>query len=172
MSPHLAVAETGAEQPVFFSKEKRAAERQCPSTLTALVDRMLRDLPSYINRVRIRAGITQSSVLLAAKPEFEPLPLSILPVLPSQTQPQEVKQVFFTTLMRRYDSGRIAQVQEYHWVFLTPSEKGWQFVMMYSMIGTYPATAEHPPLPPRSSSDGSVAVALKAWLEDCHTGNL
>jgi hypothetical protein len=138
---------------------------------------MLLDLPSYINRVRIRAGITKSSILLAAKPEFKPLPLSPLSALPSQPQPRDVKQVFFTTLMRRYDSGRITQIQEYHWLFLTQSEltqsqQGWQFVMLYSAIGPYPATPEQPPLPPRNSSDGSVAVALKTWLEDCRTGNL
>jgi hypothetical protein len=133
---------------------------------------MLPDLPSYINRVRTRAEITQSYILLAAKPEFEPLPLSGLSSLPLETQSTGVKQVFFTTLMRRYDGGRIANLQEYHWVFLTPQQNDWQFVMMYSAIGVYPAKADQPPLPPRNSSDGSVAQAIKAWLTDCQTGNL
>jgi hypothetical protein len=144
----------------------------CPSTLPNLIDRMLPDLPSYINRVRISAGITKSYILLAAKPELEPLAPSWLTMLPSQTQANEVKQVFFTTLMRRYDGGRIANLQEYHWVFLARQPQGWQFVMMYSTLGVYPATAEQPPLPPRNSSDGSVAQAIKTWLRDCRSGNL
>jgi hypothetical protein len=148
----------------------------CPSTLPALIDRMLPDLPSYINRVRIGAGITKSYILLAAKPDLEPLPLSLPTMLPSPVQASEVKQVFFTTLMRRYDGGRIANLQEYHWVFLSQQPPNltpdWQFVMMYSTLGVYPATAEHPPLPPRNSSDGSVAQAIKTWLKDCRSGNL
>jgi hypothetical protein len=80
--------------------------------------------------------------------------------------------VFFTTLMRRYDGGRIANLQEYHWVFLAQQPQGWQLVMMYSTIGVYPARADQPPLPPRNSSEGSVAQALQAWLKDCRTGNL
>lgn len=133
---------------------------------------MLPDLPSYINRVRTRADITQSYILLAAKPEFEPLPLSGLSALPSDTQSAGAKQVFFTTLMRRYDGGRISNLQEYHWVFLTQQQNDWQLVMMYSTIGVYPAQTDQPPLPPRNSSDGSVAQAIKAWLTDCQTGNL
>lgn len=140
--------------------------------MPTLIGRMLPDLPSYINRVRIGAGITKSYILLAAKPEFEPLALFNLSALPLETQTSEVKQVFFTTLMRRYDGGRISNLQEYHWVFLTQQPKDWQFVMMYSTIGVYPARADQPPLAPRNSSDGSVAQAVKAWLKDCHSGNL
>lgn len=146
--------------------------QQCPGSLNELVDRMLPDLPSYINRVRTRAGITKSYIVLAARPEFEPLPLSPSADLPPQTQSSEVKQVFFTTLMRRYEGRRIANLQEYHWVFFAGRPQDWQFAMMYSTIGVYPAATSQPPLPPRSSSDGSVAVAIKAWLADCRTGNL
>jgi hypothetical protein len=144
----------------------------CPSILPALIDRMLPDLPSYINRVRIGAGITKSYILLAAKPELEPLSPSWLTTLPAPAQASEVKQVFFTTLMRRYDGGRITNLQEYHWVFLAQQPQDWQLVMMYSTLGVYPATAEQPPLPPRDSSDGSVAQAIKTWLRDCHSGNV
>jgi hypothetical protein len=167
---------TAAAKPVFrqpSSPETAAVStQQCPSTLTALIDRMLPDLPSYINRVRIRSGITKSYIVLAAKPEFAPLPLSSSLDLPPQTQSSEVKQVFFTTLMRRYEGRSIANLQEYHWVFFAGRQQDWQLAMMYSTIGVYPATASQPPLPPRNSSDGSVAVAIKAWLADCHTGNL
>jgi hypothetical protein len=138
---------------------------QCPTDLATLVDRMLRNLPSYINRVRTRAGIRKSYVVLAARPEFEPLPLS------GATPPtsENTQQVFFTTLMRRYEGDRITYLQEYHWVFLTPSAQGWQLAMMYSTIGSYPANADQPPLPPRNSSDGSVAQSIRDWLSDCQS---
>jgi hypothetical protein len=110
---------------------------------------MLQKLPSYINRVRTRAGIRKSYVVLAARPEFEPLPLS--GITPSSTV-EKTQQVFFTTLMRRYERDRISYLQEYHWVFLTPSTQGWQLVMMYSTLGPYPANTDQPPLPPRNSS--------------------
>jgi hypothetical protein len=136
------------------------------------MDRMLPDLPSYINRIRIGAGISKSYILLAAKPDFAPLTPSNFSGLPVATQSSGVQQVFFTTLMRRYDGGLIANIQEYHWVFLVQQPKDWQLVMMYSTLGIYPATPDRPPLAPRNSSDGSVAQAIKAWLEDCRSGNL
>jgi hypothetical protein len=173
LNPPPALADRGANQMALPTATLGSA---CPSILPALIDRMLPDLPSYINRVRISAGITKSYILLAAKPELEPLALSGLTTSPAQTQSSEVKQVFFTTLMRRYDEGRIANLQEYHWIFLAQQPQGspqnWQLVMMYSTLGVYPATAEQPPLPPRNSSDGSVAQAIKTWLRDCRSGNL
>jgi hypothetical protein len=140
--------------------------QQCPRELPKLIEQMLPDLPSYINRTRTRAGITKSYVVLAAKPEFEPLSLT-----PSLSTPQTTQQVFFTTLMRRYDRDRITYLQEYHWVFLTQTPQDWRYVMMYSTLGPYPA-AQRPTLPPRNSSDGSVAQAIQDWLADCQTGLL
>ncbi|WP_404790404.1 hypothetical protein [Altericista sp. CCNU0014] len=167
MSP--AVAESGSGS---SPAERSPLARACPSTLSALAERMLPDLPGYINRVRIRAGIATSYILLAAKPEFEPLALSNPADLPPEVQSADVKQFFFTTLMRRYDSGRVSNLQEYHWLFLARQHQDWQFVTMYSTIGVYPAAIDRPPLPPRNSSDGSAAQAIKTWLRDCQTGNL
>jgi hypothetical protein len=157
---------------VLMANPTLSPSSECPSTLPTLMDRMLPDLPSYINRVRIGAGISKSYVLLAAKPDFDPLTPSNFSGLSVETQASGVRQVFFTTLMHRYDGGRIANLQEYHWVFLAQQPKDWQLVMMYSTLGVYPATPEQPPLAPRNSSDGSVAQAIKAWLEDCRSGNL
>jgi hypothetical protein len=172
LSSHLASAQQSSGQ--VLTTAATPLGQVCPSTLPTLIDRMLLDLPSYINRVRISAGIRRSYVLLAARPEFEPLPLSRFSTLPSDTQSgtSSVKQIFFTTLMRRYDSGRITNLQEYHWLFLAQPPKEWQFVMLYSTIGAYPAKADQPPLPPRNSSDASVAVAIKTWLNDCRSGTL
>jgi hypothetical protein len=141
----------------------------CSAELPMLLDQMLRNLPSYINRVRTRAGIRKSYVVLAARPEFEPLPLA---GVPSPSTTEKTQQVFFTMLVRRYDHDRISYLQEYHWVFLTPSAQGWQLVMMYSTLGPYPARSEQPPLPPRNSSNGSVAQAIQDWLSACNDSAL
>jgi hypothetical protein len=146
----------------------------CPQDITALTTRLLQDLPSYINRVRIRAGITKSYIMLAARPEFDPLPLLNVPVLPTEQATPTLQQLFFTTLMRRYERNRIAYLQEYHWAFLAQdptSQKTWQLALMYSALGPYPAQGR-PPLAPRNSSTGSVAEAMRDWLRDCQTGGL
>jgi hypothetical protein len=141
---------------------------QCPNEIVPLIDRMLLDLPSYMNRVRTRADIRKSFIVLAASPEFQPLPLSTAP----DTASEKAQQVFFTTLQRRYERNRIVYLQEYHWLFLTHTPKDWQFSMLYSTFGPYPATSEQPPLPPRNSSEGSAAVAIRGWLDDCRAGQL
>ncbi|HEY9825264.1 MAG TPA: hypothetical protein V6D19_07435 [Stenomitos sp.] len=144
--------------------------QSCPSSLNTLAEWMLPDLPSYINRVRTRAGIGKSYVLLAARPEFQPLPLSIPHGQDLSTHDTSVQQLFFTTLMRSYERDRIVQLQEYHWLFLTRSPQAWQLLRMYSTIGVYPAKVQQPPLAPRNSIDGSVGTAVKEWLANCALG--
>jgi hypothetical protein len=163
-------------KPPAQPKPMQVTSLTCPQDFTALTTRLLQDLPSYINRVRIRSGITKSYIMVAARPEFEPLPLATVPALPPEQTTATLQQLFFTTLMRRYERSRIAYLQEYHWVFLAqsptpPAQKTWQFAMMYSTIGPYPAEGR-PPLAPRNSSEGSVAQAIRDWLRDCQTGGL
>jgi hypothetical protein len=144
-----------------------ASPQVCPSALAHLVTQLLQDLPSYANRVRIRAELNRNYVLFAGNPEFQSLPLStVSPPRDSQTQ-----QVFFTTLIRRYERDRIVYHQEHHWLFLAPDPPGWRLVMMYSILAPYPS-AKTPPLPPRNSSEGSIAQAIRDWLSDCRTGNV
>ena len=143
----------------------------CPDRLETLVPLLLRDLPSYANRVSQRAYLTEyraidspGYVLLAARPEYEPLSLGIGEY---QADPanNDVPQVFFTTLERQYVDHRAVTLQHYHWLFLTQTNQGWRFVLMRSAIGVAPAN--EPPTPPRDSSQGVVARAVRLWLQDC-----
>jgi hypothetical protein len=148
------------------SRDVKTAPLMCPVDLKPLITKLLQDLPSYTNRVRIRAGLYRNYVMFAGKPDFQPLPISMNP------EPQDLKtqQVFFTTLIRRYERDRIVYHQEHHRLFLAPDASGWRFVMMYSVLAPYP-TSQTPPLPPRNSSEGSIAQAIRDWLQDCRTGN-
>ena len=140
----------------------------CPTDLKALVPQMLADLPSYANRTNIRVGTPQRYLILAAQPEFDPLPLTSTPDLPDPAPSADSsapKQVFFTTLVRRYEGHQITDLQEYHWLFLARNINGWWFAMMRSIIGSYPQTG--PPSPPRNSSEGKLAQAIRLWLRDC-----
>ena len=137
----------------------------CSKDFEPLMEEMLKELPAYINRVNTRARNTKNSALLAAKADFQPLKL---PTASENLGPQdpEVEQVFFSTLLRRLSDRQIVYQQEHHWLFMAPSERGWEFVQMYSVLSPYPVASIS--TAPRNSSEGSVATAIRNWLKHCH----
>jgi hypothetical protein len=147
---------------------------QCPNQLETLIPLLLRDLPSYANRVNQRAYTDYRTrerpgyVLLAGRPEYEPLTLEAGEYVSASES--EVPQVFFTTLERQYFSEDAFRLQHYHWLFLTQTENGWRFVLMLSTVGDYPS--DEPPTPPRDSSQGVIAQAIRLWLRDCEVGSI
>ncbi len=140
----------------------------CPDRLESLMDRMLRDLPSYANRVAARqlgqnaSALGWGSLLVAGRAEFEPLPLGNAPL------PPEVYQVFFTTLERQYSPGpqpgSQRTEQRYHWLFLTQGSQGWLLVFLFSQ-------AEGDSfIPARDQTQGILGQAIALWLRDCRAG--
>ncbi len=162
LSPALWAAQV--IQPPSLSADPHTS---CQQELAPLINRLLLDLPSYMNRVRIRSGITKSYIVIAGRPELSPLQLP-----PGSAASPDTKQVFFTVLQRRYERDRIVYLQEYHWLFLVQTPKDWRFALLYSTFGPYPATPDQPPLAPRISSDSSAGVAIRDWLIDCRAGQL
>lgn len=148
---------------------------QCPSELDSLFPMLLRDIPSYANRVsqrayptHLRLQNTPGYVLLATLPEFEPLPLVSREYTPLQED--DTRQLFFTTLERQYVPGQSIQLQHYHWLFLTQTTQGWRLVLMFSRVGDIPAN--EPPTSPYDSSQGVIAQAIRLWLRDCQAGSI
>jgi hypothetical protein len=152
-------------------------ERTCPEDVETLMELLLRDLPSYANRVMRRSRILDNpdddydrSLILAGKPEFEPLSLS--PVSVSQVgelDPLEPpQQVFFTTLERIQHENRLYRVQSYYWLFLTDTDSGWRLALLYASLGS--SNQARPSLPPRENSNGIVGRAIQLWLKDCRAG--
>ncbi|XHU96236.1 MAG: hypothetical protein JJP05_01920 [cyanobacterium endosymbiont of Rhopalodia gibba] len=144
----------------------------CPSDLQRLTELMLKDLPSYANRViqreRLRARPFPSSlyILVAGRPEFEPLPLTNLqyqPVLEDTAQ-----QVFFTTLERQYGEESLVNLENYYWLFLTQTEKGWRSVILFSQLASLNDGGL--PLPPEDASNGPIGQGIRLWLRDCRAG--
>ncbi|BAS54914.1 hypothetical protein Q2T42_10625 [Leptolyngbya boryana CZ1] len=135
----------------------------CPTEIEPLVRAMLPELPGYANRITVRERLTRnrrSSVILAGRPEFEPLPLN------SDRPPDlTLKQVFITTLGREYVGNTPVELQEFHWLFLTRSQRGWQLPLMFTRIGT--TTPGQPITPPRESRESSIGKAIQLWLQDC-----
>lgn len=145
-----------------------AVAHSCPTDIKELTTQLLKDLPSYANRIYQQYGVS-GYVIVAGRPEFQPLSLGpgqLATVPQTPTDRRGPQQVFITTLERQYQGTKVIELQQYHWIFLTQTNSGWQLATMYSIVGPYPA-ASYPPSPPEESSDGSIAGAIQIWLRDC-----
>ena len=141
----------------------------CPADLENLVDRLLPDLPSYANRVIVRSGFSPKTstppgyalpqIILAGRPEFEPLPLNS-----GEALPENASQVFITTLERQYRGGKPVEIEQYHWLFFTKTDNGWELAKIVSRFGT---AADIRPLLGQDS-ESEIAEAIRLWLRDCH----
>lgn len=138
---------------------------RCPSDLQGLTTGLLKDLPSYANRVasrNLRLPVEEPSVappnivVIAGLPDFTPIELS--DYSPAHTEADAVtngdadsdaatradsplQQVFFTTLERQYWRNQVVSLQNYHWLFLVQNEDGWYMALLYSSLGRYGAGA-------------------------------
>ncbi|WP_066376873.1 MULTISPECIES: hypothetical protein [unclassified Anabaena] len=170
---HSAFTQALSPKPSLQSNrgEKSVCSQQNIETLTT---QLLRDLPSYANRAsqrgrRLRrSSDVYSYMLVAGRPEFQPLPLQ--PIGQEKSTNQNIEQVFFTTLERQYIDTKVVELQQFHRLLLTKTPEAWQFVIMFTQTGSYPK--QQPPTPPRDSSNGSVAQGIKTWLRDCQAGTV
>jgi hypothetical protein len=148
----------------------------CPTDLSSLTVGLLRDLPSYANRVAIRqmdlarlATVPSSTVLVTSPPDLIPIDL----VTQESGVDPTLQQVFFTTLEQQHWPDRTASLQHHHWLFLAPTAEGWHLALLYSSLGPYPTggiVPGRPPTPPQESSDGIIGQAIRLWLRDCRAG--
>jgi len=141
----------------------------CPTELEPLTKALLRDLPSYINRLsHQRSNQFPTYAIAATQPNIAPLPV----VSGSAIDPNQggLHQVFFTVLEREYDSKKSTPYQHYHWLFLAHTEtSGWQVATLYSRRGFYP-TNEQSASPLRDTTQELTAQVIRRWLRDCLAG--
>lgn len=164
------------DKPAPTKSSPQPYTRSCQGQdIKTLTNQLLQDLPAYANRASQRARRLSrksdfySYMLVAGRPEFEPLTLGPGVYTPSPATDSQIQQIFFTTLERQYTAGQAIELQEFHWVFLTQTRNGWRLATMFSQTGGYPT--KKPPTPPRESSDGVIAQAIEAWLRDCHASD-
>ncbi|MBE9191956.1 hypothetical protein IQ230_16670 [Gloeocapsopsis crepidinum LEGE 06123] len=163
---------TYLQQSVGFVQRSPQCQTEDVEILTS---QLLPALPGYANRVsqrtRRRDAIVDiyTYVLIAGRPEFIPLTLGPGEYTPDMetVTAQQPQQVFITTLERQYIDGKPVELQQFHWLFFTRAEGGWRLAMMFSRTGSYPS--QRPVTPPRNSSNGIIAQAIRTWLRDCQT---
>jgi hypothetical protein len=146
----------------------------CPAQVDPLVAALLRDLPSYMNRIYLRqvqrrfATASWNYAIAASQPDLNPLPLDPSPY--KNPQDENLHQIFFTMLERQYSGKNIVEWQHYHWLFLTQTEDGWRVAILLSRLGPYPSDFTRPMTPIRESSQSLTAEAIRTWLRDCRAG--
>jgi hypothetical protein len=143
----------------------------CPADVETLTTAMLKDLPSYVNRAYLRTIGNKtggmSYAIAATQPTFEPLP-TLSSEYANPPDPN-LHQVFFTMLERQYLGRQMAELQNYHWLFLSQTPDGWKIALMFSRFGSYPA-GKSPVTAPQDSSQSLTAQAIRMWLRDCQAG--
>ena len=154
----------------------------CPTDLTDLTPLLIRDVPTYANRVLQRslgdvpdtgdgpplAQYRPSYVLLAGQTEVAPLDMTDRIYTTDLDAGEHLEQLFFTTLERTYNRAELIEITHYHWLFLAPDEKGWRLALMFSAIDSQ--DDGRPILPPQESSNGSVGRGVELWLRNCRAG--
>ncbi len=144
---------------------------QCPQDISQLADLLVNDISNYGNRIlqTSRKSLTKPDILptfivTASQPDLQPL---IIKQRQYQNQKSsEIEQIFFTTLEREYtNNNQIIERQNYHWLLLTTTDKGWTMVMLLTRFGSI--NDDYLPTPPRDSSNGVIGQAVKLWLRDC-----
>ncbi|NJL82007.1 MAG: hypothetical protein HC890_01675 [Chloroflexaceae bacterium] len=142
----------------------------CPSDLETLVQWLLRDLPSYTNRVIARARLSSDLYLLVAgNPEYVPFEPSALQYSPTKSDTAPPQQVYFTSLERQYLTERAEIRQSFHRLFLVKTETGWRLVALFSRLSGGEMAV---PAPPQETSRGPIAEGIQLWLRDCRAGSL
>jgi hypothetical protein len=149
--------------------------RSCPANVSSLAELLVRDLPSYTNRViQRRRKISDklySSILAVGKPDLTPIAI-VSREYPSQFPQAAPAQLFISSLERQYTGIKSTDLQQFHWLFLAKTNLGWRLVNIYTRTSTGTRTNESLITPPIESSKSSIAEAVRLWLNDCYFGNI
>lgn len=176
-SPSLAQSELSApsasnEEPEDSDPTFIRPQVSCPADFDTLTSLLVRDIPSYTNRILqssvadIPDAYRPAYVITASRPELSPLDITDRVYTTGASSDELLRQLFFTTLERQYSGLDATAINHFHWLFLAPDDQGWRMVFMLSAI----AADDEAQIPPRDSSQGSVGQAVQRWLRDCRAG--
>jgi hypothetical protein len=151
-----------------------SAPNTCPIKLESLTNLLVRDLPSYTNRLiqqrRSRTDQVYSSIVTASMPEFKPIE-TISHEYPPHFPQAAPTQVFISTLESQYTGIQSTQLQQFHWLFIAKTRMGWRLVNIYSRTSGSPRSNTLI-TPSIESSKTVVGEAVRLWLNDCHLGKV
>jgi hypothetical protein len=151
-----------------------SAPNTCPAKLESLSNILVRDLPSYANRLiqqrRKRTDEVYSSIVTASVPELKPIEI-VSREYPPYFPQSAPTQVFISTLERQYTGIKSAPLQQFYWLFIAKTQLGWRLVSIYSRTGGFPRV-NAAITPPIESSRTIVGEAIRIWLHDCHLGKV
>ena len=146
----------------------------CPEKLDSLTNLLVRDLPSYGNRIvqqrRKRTDNVYNSIEVASIPELKPIDI-VSREYPPQYPQSAPSQVFVTTLENQYTGIRSVKLQQFHWLFIAKTRQGWRLANIYTRTGGFPL-ANNLISPPIESSKTIVGEAIRIWLNDCYLGRI
>jgi hypothetical protein len=151
-----------------------SAPNTCPVKLADLTTALVRDLPSYTNRLihqrRSLKDPVYSSIVTASLPDLQSID-TISREYPPRFPPSAPSQIFLSTLERQYTGIQSTQLQQFHWLLLAQTRIGWRLVNIYSRTSTFPRT-NAPITPPTESSNTVIGEAVRIWLNDCYVGKI
>jgi hypothetical protein len=151
-----------------------SAPRTCPAKLTDLSNALVRDIPSYTNRLiqrrRSRTDRVYSSIVTASMPEFQPIE-TISHEYPPRFPQTVPAQVFISTLERQYTGLGSIPLQQFHWLFIANTRMGWRLVNIYSRTSGSPRE-NNLITPSIESSKTAIGEAIRIWLNDCYLGKV
>ncbi|MBE9221367.1 hypothetical protein IQ215_01530 [Cyanobacterium stanieri LEGE 03274] len=154
-----------------YGENTKKSNNQCNQEITELADKLVNDISDYGNRViqKSRRGAANSPIMpiyiiTAGQWEMEKLPLSQRSY--GANNSSHIEQIFFTTRERQYLSDtRLEETNNYHWLLLTPTNRGWDMVMLLTRFGEVGDNGLVSPVVDTTS--GVVGEAVRLWLRDC-----
>ena len=151
-----------------------SAPNTCPVQLADLANALVRDLPSYTNRLiqqrRSRKDSLYSSIVTASLPDLQPID-TISREYPPRFPQSPPTQILLSTLERQYTGIKSTQLQQFHWIFIAKTRMGWRLVNIYSRTSNFPSI-NTPITPPTESKNTVVGEAVRIWLNDCYVGKI
>jgi hypothetical protein len=125
-----------------------APQSSCPDRFPQLAAQLTAQLPEYASRQYSRLRISRE-IVSVGMPELEPLPLA-----DRRPIPQDPRQLFVAIAER--PTGGTQVTQQFYWLFLTRTSRGWRLAMTFMRVGT---------APPVDVSDGAIAQSVQRWLK-------
>ncbi|NJK36295.1 MAG: hypothetical protein HC835_01615 [Oscillatoriales cyanobacterium RM2_1_1] len=161
---------------LFFAsliiQEGSVKAAECPTDLNGLIQQLSADLPGYANRARLHysaSGLGQKPVyIITAKFQpLEPVPpdVQLLAENHSSGRANTPNVATIVTQERWYEQQQTLEIQRTYWLFLRPTDTGWELIQLLSKSSPYPGYRLFPEI--SDNTREFMAEAIRKWLQNC-----